>query len=127
MKVLVLDDSPLVSKRLRASLSALPDIELLDGAGDPIEAIRLVRELRPDAVIMDIKTHRRFGIDILRNIKKSVPASLVVALTNKLYPESWEKCMKDEVDFSFDKFTEMDKVSALIADAQAEACTSSGI
>lgn len=127
MKVLVLDDSPLVSKRLLASLSALPDIELLDGAGDPIEAIRLVRELKPDAVIMDLKTHRRLGIDILRNIKKSVPAPLVVALTNKLYPESGEKCMKDEVDFSFDKFTEMDKVYALFADTQAGAFTSSGV
>ena len=119
-----MDDSPLVSRRLQASLSALPDIELLNGAVDPIEAIRLVRELRPDAVIMDVKTHRRLGIDILRNIKKSVPAPLVVALTNKLYPESGEKCMKDEADFSFDKFTEMDKVCALFANAQADAFTS---
>jgi DNA-binding NarL/FixJ family response regulator len=115
MKVLVLDDSSVLHERLRAILSDRPDIEVLNGTGEPLDAIRLVRELRPDAVIVDVRAHKRLGIDILLNIKKIAPAPLVVTLTNRFCPGNREKCMADEVDFSFDKFTEMDKVSAVFA------------
>jgi len=115
MKVLVLDDSSVLCGRLRAALSARPDIEFVDGNGDPLDAIRLVRELKPDAVIVDMMARRRFGIDVPRNIKKIVPAPLVVMLTSRFYPDSGEECLKDEVDFHFDKFTELDKVSTIFA------------
>jgi chemotaxis response regulator CheB len=127
MKVLVLDDSPVLSERLRASLSGLPHIELVGGTGDPLEAIRLARELKPEAVIVDMRAHRRFGIDILRNIKKIIPAPLVVTLTNKFCPGSEEICMKNEVDFSLDKFTEMDKVSAIFMQPHERVAAQAGV
>ena len=127
MKILVLDDSSVLCRRLRAALSDRPDIEFVDGNGDPLDAIRLVKEMRPDAVIVDMLARRRFGIDVPRNIKKIVPAPLVVMLTNKFYPDSEEEYVKDKVDFHFDKFTELDKVSTIFTQTHRRAVAAAGI
>ncbi len=118
MKILVLDDSSALRERLRATLAHHPEIEFLREKGDPLDAIRLVRELKPDTVILNMRASRRFGIDILRNIKRAVPAPVVIMLTNKFYPGSNEGCTREEVDFSFDRFTEMDKVVNLFTQPQ---------
>ncbi len=111
MKIFVLDDSPLSRKRLIAKLSRFPGIEIVGGTGDPLEAIGLIRERKPDAVILDRRARRRFGIDILRNIKKIIPAPKVVMLTNRFYPANQEKCGGEEVDFCCDKFTGLDEIT----------------
>jgi chemotaxis response regulator CheB len=70
MTVLILDDSKVMRKRLVAILSNLRDVEVVGEAEDPLEAIRRIGEIKPDAVIMDVKKQRIRGIDLLRSIKK---------------------------------------------------------
>lgn len=110
MRVFVLDESAVIRERLKAILSRLPEMEVIGEAGDPIEGIHFIRQLKPDAVILDFRSHRRSGIDIARNIKKITPSPIVVMLTNRLCPTSRKECMDNEVDFFFDKFTELDKL-----------------
>ncbi len=127
MKVLVLDDSSALRERLRASLAHHPEIEFLGEKSDPLDAIRLVRELKPDTVSLNMRAHRRFGINILRNIKRAVPAPVVIMLTNKFYPDSNKGCVMDGVDFSFDKFTEMDKVLNLFVQPRRKVSAKAGV
>ncbi|MEV7556893.1 response regulator transcription factor [Streptomyces sp. NPDC089795] len=83
IRVLLADDQLLVRAGFRALLDAQPDIEVAGEATDGDEAVRLVRELRPDVVLMDIRMPVLDGLAATRRIGEdaSLAAVRVVMLT----------------------------------------------
>ncbi|MFE6906497.1 response regulator transcription factor [Streptomyces erythrochromogenes] len=68
IRVVLADDQLLVRAGFRALLDAQPDIEVAGEAGDGEEAARLVRNLRPDVVLMDIRMPVLDGLAATRRI-----------------------------------------------------------
>ncbi|MFJ6929292.1 response regulator [Streptomyces nigra] len=68
IRVLLADDQSLVRAGFRALLDAQPDIEVAGEAADGEEAVRSVRELRPDVVLMDIRMPVLDGLAATRRI-----------------------------------------------------------
>jgi DNA-binding NarL/FixJ family response regulator len=68
IRVLLADDQALVRAGFRALLDAQPDIEVAGEAADGEEALRQVRELRPDVVLMDIRMPALDGLAATRRI-----------------------------------------------------------
>ncbi|KJY20108.1 MULTISPECIES: response regulator [Streptomyces] len=68
IRVVLADDQLLVRAGFRALLEAQPDIEVAGEAGDGDEAARLVRRLRPDVVLMDIRMPVLDGLAATRRI-----------------------------------------------------------
>ena len=63
IKVLLVDDQPLMIVGLRMVIQDTEDIEVAGTAGDGREAVRLAREAKPDVVVMDIRMPEMDGIE----------------------------------------------------------------
>jgi DNA-binding NarL/FixJ family response regulator len=81
IRILLVDDQPLLRQGFRMVLSSQDDMEVVAEAGDGDEAVRLTAELRPDVVLMDVRMPRADGIDATRRIVKATPRSRVIILT----------------------------------------------
>lgn len=80
MRVLVVDDHRLLSEGV-SNLLAAHGIEVLGIASDGVEAIRLMQELNPDVILMDIRMPRCDGLSATRQIKALRPETKILMLT----------------------------------------------
>jgi DNA-binding NarL/FixJ family response regulator len=82
IRVLLADDQELVRSGFRLILELADGIEVAGEAGDGREAVRLVRELRPDVVVMDIRMPGMDGIEATRQaIAEPDPPKVLVLTT----------------------------------------------
>jgi DNA-binding NarL/FixJ family response regulator len=81
IRVLLVDDQPLLRTGFRMVLSAEPDLVVVGEAGDGEQAIALTRTLEPAVVLMDIRMPRLDGVAATRAIVESGAASRVLVLT----------------------------------------------
>lgn len=81
IRLLLVDDHEIVRSGLKMLFQAEPDMEILGEAGSGQEALRLVRELQPDVVLMDVAMPGMTGIEATRQLKEAHPGVAVLALT----------------------------------------------
>ncbi|MFF1723685.1 response regulator [Streptomyces sviceus] len=81
VRIVLADDQPLVRAGLRMVIADAPDLEIVGEAGTGTEAVRTVRELRPDVIVMDIRMPGMDGIEATRMITANAPAPRVLMLT----------------------------------------------
>jgi DNA-binding NarL/FixJ family response regulator len=81
IRILIVDDQSLLRMGFRLVLEAQPDFVVVGEAGDGIEAVRLVAELAPDVVLMDIRMPDMDGIEATQHISDRHRASRVLILT----------------------------------------------
>lgn len=87
IRVVLADDHTIVRKGLRVLLEEEIDIEVVGEAEDGRECIKLVSDLRPDVVLMDISMPLMNGLECTKQIKKQYPAVKVLVLTMHTHDE----------------------------------------
>jgi DNA-binding NarL/FixJ family response regulator len=81
IRVLIVDDLPMVRQGLRMQLLLEPDIEEIGEAASGEEALALVQQLQPDVVLMDVKMPGMDGLTATRVVLAITPLSAVVILS----------------------------------------------
>jgi DNA-binding NarL/FixJ family response regulator len=120
MNIFVVDDSAVFRERLIEMLSGIPGLKVIGQAQNAQDAIKDIKKLKPDMVILDIRMLGRNGIDIIKNIKKGKEAPLVIIFTNYPYSQYRKKCKEAGADFFFDKSTEFHKVVEVLKKLREE-------
>ncbi len=83
IRILVVDDQPMIRAGISAILAAQPDLTIAGEAADGVEAVRLARRLTPDVVLMDVRMPEKNGLDAARELLAPgvVTAPKVIMLT----------------------------------------------
>ena len=82
VRVLVVDDEPLIRAGLRLILDGAPDLSIVGEAGDGETAVRLAADLEPDVVLMDIRMPRLSGIAATERMTALPAPPRVIVLTS---------------------------------------------
>ena len=81
IRVVVVDDEPMVCAHLRTILGSANDLEVVEEAHDGAAAVQAVRRDRPDVVLMDLRMPGVDGLTAIERINQRPDAPVVVALT----------------------------------------------
>lgn len=82
LRVVLADDEPLLREGLATILDLQPDIEVVGQAADGIEALALVKQLRPDVLVLDITMPRLDGLGVAERLGRTADATRVLLLTS---------------------------------------------
>lgn len=93
IRVMLVDDHPLVRDGVAARLEATPDIQVVGEAGRADEALRLVRERRPDIVLMDIGMQGVNGIEATALLMAEPRPPIVLMLSMYDKPEFVQRAL----------------------------------
>jgi DNA-binding NarL/FixJ family response regulator len=81
IRVLLVDDHALVRAGIRALIGQLEEVEVAGEAAGGREALRLIEELQPDIVLLDIAAPGMSGLEVLTESSKRFPQVRVIVLT----------------------------------------------
>src|ERR1700685_4415932 len=82
IRVLCVDDHPLVRKGIASILSNESDMQLVGEAGSGREAVDLFRQHHPDVTLMDLRMPEMDGVQAAQAIRKEFPEARIIALTS---------------------------------------------
>jgi len=93
IRILVVDDHPVVRHGLKSLLDGRPGWQVVDEAGDGVEAVEKATQLRPDVVVIDITMPKMNGLEACRLIRQAVPDCEILVVTQHDSPQMIREAM----------------------------------
>ena len=82
IRILIVDDHPVVRHGLRGMLNIKPGLEVVGEAEDGDEAILQARALEPDVILLDLILPRKDGLAVIEELKQEVHQAYILVLTS---------------------------------------------
>jgi DNA-binding NarL/FixJ family response regulator len=82
IRVLCVDDHPIVRDGLAAIINIQPDMTLAGAAGTGVEGLERFVELRPDVALVDLQLPDMSGFDLIKKIKDKSPNARIIVLSS---------------------------------------------
>lgn len=81
IRILVIEDHPVVRQGLVALLSSAPGIEVVGSAADGFEGIEVFRTVHPDVTLIDLQMPRLGGVETIQRLRHEWPDARIIVLT----------------------------------------------
>jgi len=94
IRVLVVDDHPMVRDGIKANLKPQRDMTVIAEANDGVEAITLIKKHLPDVVLLDLRMPRMDGLDVIGELNASKLQSKVIIMTTFESEEDVHRALK---------------------------------
>lgn len=81
IRVLIVDDHPMVRHGLRSLLSPYPDIQVVGEAENGSTALRVAEDISPEVILLDIQMPGLDGVELVGQLTQKVPKAKIIMLT----------------------------------------------
>ncbi|MGD0341465.1 MAG: response regulator transcription factor [Bacteroidales bacterium] len=116
MKIVIADDSSLLRDRIKGLLSSMKNVFVVGEAENGVDALKLIREKKPDLAIIDIRMPEMNGIQVLKEIRELKMKVKVCILTNYAYPMYKKRCFEAGADYFLRKTEEFEEIEIIVRD-----------
>jgi len=113
-RVLLVEDSRLLSERLLELIAAEDGVSAVGAVTTESEAIDAVRDLHPDAVILDLRLREGTGFGVMRFINTLSDKPEVVIITNYALPQYRQQAQRLGARYFLDKTQEFDRLPEVL-------------
>ena len=114
LNILVVDDADLVVQRLFQILIEIDCLDSIFNASSYNEAVKIIKENKPDIVLLDIQMPGKNGIELLGFIRKNYPSIITIMLTNRVSDYYRELCKNMGAHYFIDKSSEFENIPGII-------------
>jgi DNA-binding NarL/FixJ family response regulator len=94
IRILLVDDHPIVRQGLRTLLEGRPGWEVVGEASDGLEALDKAASLNPDVMVLDVTMPRMNGLEACRLIRKRTPGLEILFVTQHDSPQMMREAME---------------------------------
>lgn len=115
LRIVTADDSELIRDLLWYTFLPEADLAVVGAAADGVDAIRLVRELQPDILVLDISMPLMSGIEVLKELRKDDPTTIIIMFSCDDSSSISDFCQKIGANFFVTK-TQLKKLVKICKD-----------
>ncbi|HZF24718.1 MAG TPA: response regulator [Steroidobacteraceae bacterium] len=114
LRILIVEDSPIVAERLRESLREMRAIRIIDTIDRENKAIEAIERGGVDVVVLDLRLNRGTGFGVLRALSNHEERPIVIIFTNYDLPEYRRQALALGADYFLDKARDFERLPQLI-------------
>lgn len=116
LRVLLVEDSPLIRERLIESIASVTDVDFVGHAETAADAIEALQRTPCDVVVLDLQLKAGHGFNVLAALRTQSdrPRVTVIVLTNFASSEYRDRSMQLGADYFFDKARDYERVNEVL-------------
>ena len=117
LRVLLVEDSRVLSERMRESLEGLDNVEVVGAVADESAAVAAVRQHAVDVIVLDLQLKEGTGFGVMERLGKARP--LIIVFTNYMLPEYQRLARSMGVEHYLNKSVDYERLPQLLSEISA--------